>query len=378
MMGMSQSLIEDVGSVVESWLKNPFNKLFFFWYFLPSAGFLYLQYSIVGPALGYYTALDSLSTITSQSSSDLSSIDSLAAGILVSLEKNVVGLIIIPLVLAIILSTLSGTVLRLFQGSLPGISWLLRPITGRNRNRNINFYQNLKQLRDDYFHLASSGLMYISDGGEKKLVKLSVDDLTEALSDMRIKIQSLHERIETLTPEVMLPVTLERVGPTALGNVLANAEEYPFERYGMDAKVFWPRLRAEIEPEKLEPLDSYYAAMSGLLNITLLAVIFSIEIFGIGLYALSLGSLTWFVPLYFVLALLIVVGCYRTAVSTAVAFGNSFCLYFDYYRGRILDRFGLKQPASIDEERKLWLKLGAFLRRGEPFYFPSEWNKSGT
>jgi hypothetical protein len=57
----------------------------------------------------------------------------------------------------------------------------------------------------------------------------------------------------------------------------------------------------------------------------------------------------------------------------AGALGNNFRLYFDYYRSRVLKKFGLKQPEKLDDERVLWLRLAAFLRRGESFYFPSEW-----
>jgi len=45
---------------------------------------------------------------------------------------------------------------------------------------------------------------------------------------------------------------------------------------------------------------------------------------------------------------------------------------FDYYRGNVLRRFNLKMPNDIEEERVVWLKLSAFIRRGESFYYPSE------
>jgi hypothetical protein len=37
----------------------------------------------------------------------------------------------------------------------------------------------------------------------------------------------------------------------------------------------------------------------------------------------------------------------------------------------LLAAYGLEQPATLQEERTVWLRLAAFLRRGEPFYFDS-------
>src|ERR1051325_544762 len=72
--------------------------------------------------------------------------------------------------------------------------------------------------------------------------------------------------------------------------------------------------------------------------------------------------------------LLAVIGyaTYRAAVASARAVGNAMRTAFDYYRGSVLHRFNLKMPNDLEEERVLWLKLGAFIRRGESFYFPTE------
>jgi hypothetical protein len=76
------------------------------------------------------------------------------------------------------------------------------------------------------------------------------------------------------------------------------------------------------------------------------------------------------------LALLLAVigyGSYRAAVASARAVANAMRTTFDYYRGNVLKRFNLKMPDDLEEERVLWLKLAAFIRRGESFYYPSEY-----
>jgi len=70
-------------------------------------------------------------------------------------------------------------------------------------------------------------------------------------------------------------------------------------------------------------------------------------------------------------------GAYRAAVASARAVGNAMRTAFDYYRGNILQRFNLKMPNDLEEERVLWLKLAAFIRRGESFYFPTEYRIQG-
>jgi hypothetical protein len=177
-----------------------------------------------------------------------------------------------------------------------------------------------------------------------------------------------------------LPVDVERVCSTSLANTLAVAEEYPVERYGMDTAVFWPRLCAEMEPEKLDSLTTSFGAMNGLLNISLLSYVFAIECLIVGVGIASgwiqpagppLLRLTWL----FVVApvgILVGLGAYRSAVRVACSVGNELRTAFDYYRGRILRRFNLKMPDDIEQERVVWLKLAAFIRRGESFYYPSE------
>jgi hypothetical protein len=42
---------------------------------------------------------------------------------------------------------------------------------------------------------------------------------------------------------------------------------------------------------------------------------------------------------------------------------------FDLYRLDLLDALQIARPAELDEEYWVWMRLNAFLRRGEPFYY---------
>jgi hypothetical protein len=148
----------------------------------------------------------------------------------------------------------------------------------------------------------------------------------------------------------------------------------------MDAGVFWPRLSAEIEPEKLESMTASFGAMNGLLNLSLLSHLFAIEslIIGIGKAmgwikpeVAPLLQLRWLVVAV-PIGVFVGLAAYRSALGTARSVGNAMRTAFDYYRSNVLRRFNLKLPDNIEEERVLWLKLAAFIRRGESFYYPSE------
>jgi hypothetical protein len=269
---------------------------------------------------------------------------------------------------------------------LPIARPLFQPLVSRNRRRNTELYGPLLSLRRQYLFLVSHGLRLEVIDGEERAAPVAEAELPALIDQLKQQTQTLHEKIESQTTAPDLPKDIERVGATELANTLALAEEYPFERYAIDTALFWPRLTAEIEPEKLDGIKSSFGAMNGLLNLSLLIFLFAVELIVLGaaialgltapaaapLLLLSKGMLA---ALAFVVALISIFaayGAYRAAVGSARAVGNAMRTAFDYYRGNILRRFNLKMPGDIEEERVVWLKLSAFIRRGESFYYPSE------
>jgi hypothetical protein len=378
MLGISASIFNEAGSLVKDWLKNPLNSSFFFWYFLPAVGFILLQLFVIGPALG--RPAPQVFNIEVAQGKGLTNL------LLEILSASFFMLIILPLVAAVVLSALSGRVLLFFQGALPIARPLFQPLVSRNRRRNTELYGPLLSLRRQYLFLVSHGLRLEVIDGEERAAPVAEAELPALIDQLKQQTQTLHEKIESQTTAPDLPKDIERVGATELANTLALAEEYPFERYAIDTALFWPRLTAEIEPEKLDGIKSSFGAMNGLLNLSLLIFLFAVELIVLGaaialgltapaaapLLLLSKGIL---VALAFVVALISIFaayGAYRAAVGSARAVGNAMRTAFDYYRGNILRRFNLKMPGDIEEERVVWLKLSAFIRRGESFYYPSE------
>jgi hypothetical protein len=388
MLGISASIFNEAGTVVRDWLKNPLNSSFFFWYFMPALAFVLLQLVIIGPLFGQ--------PVPQFLAEKPEKIQGTVDFIFWILKGSFVLLILMPLLLGMLLSALAARVFRLYQGTLPLARPLFQPWLRRNRRRNVKLYANLRTLRRQYLFLVSQGLWLESIDGEEKARKVTASERDTLIDKLKQDTQLLHEELESNPSAPDLPVDIDRVGATDLANTLALAEEYSFERYAMDAAVFWPRISAEYEAEKPGGLTASFATMNGLLNLSLLIYLSALEFAIVG-FALVAGwipigatqhaSILWLTNnqqavagLTLLLVLLLAVigyGAYRAAVASARAVGNAMRTAFDYYRDDVLKRFNLKMPNDLEEERVLWLKLAAFIRRGESFYYPSEY-RSGS
>ena len=388
MLGISASIFNEAGTVVRDWLKNPLNSSFFFWYFMPALAFVLLQLVIIGPLFGQ--------PVPQFLAEKPEKIQGTVDFIFWILKGSFVLLILMPLLLGMLLSALSARVFRLYQGTLPLARPLFQPWLRRNRRRNVKLYANLRTLRRQYLFLVSQGLWLESIDGEEKARKVTASERDTLIDKLKQDTQLLHEELESNPSAPDLPVDIDRVGATDLANTLALAEEYSFERYAMDAAVFWPRISAEYEAEKPGGLTASFATMNGLLNLSLLIYLSALEFAIVGsalvagwipIGATQHASILWLTNnqqavagLTLLLVLLLAVigyGAYRAAVASARAVGNAMRTAFDYYRDDVLKRFNLKMPNDLEEERVLWLKLAAFIRRGESFYYPSEY-RSGS
>lgn len=372
MLGISNSIFNEAGGLVKDWLKNPLNASFFYWYFLPALGLVLLQAFFIWPLRGYPAP-----TILS---SEVGHSSNFVELLLQVLNTSVLGMIMVPLVIAVLLSALTGATFRLYQGNLALVRPVFRAALMRNRKRSIDLYSQLAQKRRAYFFLVSRGVNLKSVDGNEIAAQVSDDEREKLIETLKAEIQALHEQFEQTPNARKLPIDPDRVGATNLANTLAVAEEYPFERYSVDTAVFWPRLSSEMDAEKLKGLTATFGTMNGLLNLSLLSYVFGIEciVLAIGFFGGWFNRGTSLIhPAWLTLAVLVAavggVAFYRAAVRAAGSVGNELQTAFDYYRGQVLRRFNLRMPKDIEEERVLWLKLAAFIRRGESFYYPSDY-----
>ena len=260
----------------------------------------------------------------------------------------------LALALAVVLVPLNLFLTRLFEGLLPGMRQVLAPFYAAKRRRHAKLYAPIQAEREARHNL----LAEFEAGGD-------FDAAADAALQRRL--QQLHAERERTDPLQRLPYERPRLTPTEFGNVWAVMEEYPLARYGMDGMFFWPYLRTvllEENPALLAQIDDQKLLVDMSINLAFVAGLATLE----GLVFAGLRS----EPLLLAVAAVAAVGFvifYGAAVQYAWGMGEMVAQSFDLYRLHLLDMLGLARPDDLDEEYWTWLRLTAFFRRGEPFYF---------
>lgn len=267
-------------------------------------------------------------------------------------------ILLLPLLLGVLLMSLNTLIIKLFEGEF---RWqqklLLRPWQQSALRRQQALFGNLAALKEAYTQVLAdlAGLPPGADDTELQQKRIS----------LALALQERHNQAGPLP--VRLPRRPARVRPTRLGNGFAAMEEYPYERYGMDAVIFWPRLRPLLDESYAAMLVNRKMILDLLLNMALLAWIFALEL---GLQAVI--ERPWNRGLVIVAGAGLLFGyfAYQGAVQTAYSLGDLVSLCFDFFRGRLAKQFNLELPPQIEAEQVRWLRLGRFLRFGEGFYYP--------
>jgi hypothetical protein len=277
---------------------------------------------------------------------------------------SLIGTLLLPLVVGILLVGLNNVLILLFEGKLWWIEWgLLYPLTRFNRKRCKKLYSDLVGLQQEYRRV--SVLLLQAQSTEEQ------NRLRQQLAGLAQQINEEHKKIEQEHPRQTLPHDVRRVAPSAFGNAYAIAEEYAYERYGVDAVLFWARLRelmhdsAVIHSERITQqkttldLSLNFAFICGLLTLeTILTLRFGPE----GHESL----LIW----VFLVNIVLFVSFYSASVSAVQTLGELIKNSFDHHRGLVLKAFNLQTPDGLIEEQAVWVRLAAFVRRGDEFYFP--------
>lgn len=249
--------------------------------------------------------------------------------------------------LGFLLLSLNRQIINFYENGLLLSPWLKRRKQELHRRR----YTALAMRREAYRKAAESG-----------------QDLEDAIS----KLEAVYDEVEAQKIPWSLPQDRDFVMPTALGNAFAVMEEYPYERYGMDAMVYWARLTAVVSEDYKANVADLKTTLDFLLNLSLLA-----GLFGLG----SLVVAAWFRTaselIYGLSALLVAYVLYYLSIGSARELGEVLMSCFDLFRGALLEKYGLSKPSSLIAERRLWRLLTSFIRRGEEFYFPLELSTEG-
>lgn len=156
--------------------------------------------------------------------------------------------------------------------------------------------------------------------------------------------------------------------PTPIGNILRAAERRPFDKYGLDAVILWPRLW----PALPETLRSDLLAARASLDRAAIA-----SIWGVLFCAFALFTL-WAIP--------IGLGVAATAVAAVIpgraqAFGDLLEAAYDQYRTTLYTQLRWPLPANPHHERAEGHRLTSYLWRGSddmsPAFIPPDKGNPG-
>lgn len=180
---------------------------------------------------------------------------------------------------------------------------------------------------------------------------------------LRHKGEQRQERRRNAThADVELRFPHDNLRPTALGNVLGAAEDYPRRAYGTDAIVTWPRLFLLLPEEFVlaatGPLDTIQFLLLASLLSTVLAVLG-----GVLAIAFTLGATIFLAAV--VGGALLAHLAYRGAVEAAIEYGLHVRAAFDLHRNELLAQLNRPAPTTSDEELRVWSDVNERLRRGE-------------
>jgi hypothetical protein len=283
----------------------------------------------------------------------------------VSTIASLIANLLLPVLLGILLLALNAVIIRFFEGAFRWEQWLLSPLTKRQKEKARSLYGKLVGLKG-YYTSTLQELLVLPPGQKRESAEQRRVSLT-------LEIQKEHDRIDKEAPLQTLPRRAEMVLPTSLGNAFAVLEEYSYERYGMDAMIFWPRLRPLVEEPFETQLVNTKVVLDMVLNVALLAGIFGVECL-----VLALLHHVWLPIVAGVIAITIGYAAYQGGVQAVLSLQGLVAQCFDFYRKPLLKKFDLIPPDDLEAEQAIWLQLGQFLRRGEGFYYPHQFANKGS
>lgn len=255
------------------------------------------------------------------------------------------------------LFVLNTPIIRWFEG----YPWSGYVIFQKFCNFKIRYHRNLhKTLVNNYeIHLKEEkrlrSELYLSERckGDSGIEEQS--NLRLQISETKINQTWFEKKIQNLYPVSTLPFL-----PTRLGNAMASFEDYPYEKYQIDSVILWPRFLPVLSQVKYSLyLEREKANLDLLINLCLVAILFSIESFFVGIiYGEEISG--WLILIGFTLC--VVYFLYIVAIGCAIGWGTTVRVAFDLYRYELLASLKIKLPVNRAEEDMIWMQTSSHFR----------------
>jgi hypothetical protein len=140
--------------------------------------------------------------------------------------------------------------------------------------------------------------------------------------------------------------------PTRLGNILRAAERRPYDRYGLDAIICWPRLWLLLPDHARKEVQEARASLNN-----------GIRIFAWSLLFLGWGMWAWWaIPC----AIGSAIFAYGWILDSATVYGDLIESVFDLYRGLLYESLRFPAPSNVENEPGSGLQITEYLLRGTP------------
>lgn len=229
----------------------------------------------------------------------------------------------------LLVERLTKLVVPLLMGSWPRwTGWFRRLLARRFRSRAAALESEWQLAADRVYRSGSS-----TDQDERRMVELD----------------RLRRRY---------PAKLHQVMPTRVGNMLRASESRPYEKYGLEASVVWPRLWTVLPESTKKELSMSWGQIGSSASVMVWSVL---------LVPFSLWT-----PLVLIAAGGGFLFGYLSLPDRVESFGDLLESAFDVHRGDLYVKLRWPLPKQIEDETKLGLALTEFLFRGttaEPITF---------
>jgi hypothetical protein len=163
------------------------------------------------------------------------------------------------------------------------------------------------------------------------------------------------------------PLAVDDVMPTRLGNVLRASERYPFDRYGANAIIVWPRLYMVLPDSVIATSAQARASLEFQLVLAALGVLFSVLS---GVYLVAITAAAWLFATAFWGGALVAVFAYQASLAAAAVYAESLRAAFDLYRLDALTHLQLPRPTNATDEHARWREFSRLVLRNDPLPQP--------
>jgi hypothetical protein len=153
-------------------------------------------------------------------------------------------------------------------------------------------------------------------------------------------------------------VRREHLLPTRFGNVFQAAEDYAYDRWGLESGAVWPNIAALLSDRERELHADANTELFLLVNFVIGASLVGAILVADAIVNSPLGlAWTWLYLIPFLTAHFFYLASVRSARRAGLQMQTSMTLH----RLEFYEKLGLRHPTSIDDERNMALALNQFL-----------------